>query len=356
MRRYSRIAHHPVLRLLIIASLAAGVLSACRSTPPPPPTATTAPNPTAAPTLTPLPTRTVTPQPQGSDQNPLVLGIVSPDSDPAVLTAAEEVAASVQNVTGYVIKAQVYFSYADLVSEMSLKHVQMAFLPPLTYLYANELGIAEVGMLSNHFGVYQYASRFFANAASSFNSYYDPNRDRSTSDATTALKQFQGKQPCWVDSQSPSGYIVPSGYLKSNDVEVKDGAFLVSPVGVIRALYITGICDFGATFATTGDPRTSPAVNQDLTDVMNRVMIIYQTDPIIPSNNLSFHPMVNPEIREDLTYGFKDLVKDAQGQSTLSTAVSYEILDLKVVNDSIYEPFRSLVDAAGVNLVTLIGR
>jgi phosphonate transport system substrate-binding protein len=339
---------------MIIASLAVVALSACRSTAEP--TATATPNPTPAFTLTPLPTRTVTPQPQGSEQNPLVLGIVSPDSDPNVLAAADETAAAVQKVTGYVIKAQAYLSYADLISEMSLKHVQMAFLPPLTYLYAKELGFAEVAMLSNHFGVYQYASRFFANAASKFTSYYDPKSDRSTTDAATALKQFQGKQPCWVDPQSPSGYILPLGLLKSNDLEVKDGAFLVSPVGVIRALYITGICDFGATFATTGDPRTSPAVNQDLTDVMNRVLVIYQTDPVIPSNNLSFHPMVKPEIREDLTYGFKDLVKDAQGQSTLSTAVNYEIVDLQVVNDSFYEPFRSLVDASGADLVKLIGR
>ncbi len=330
------------------------MLSACGATQTPAPT--TSPSPTAEYTLTPLPTRTATPQPQGTDQNPLVLGIVSPDSDPKILAAASEVAASVQQVTGYVIKAQAYLSYDDLISEMSLKHVQIAFLPPLTYLYANELGFAEVGMLTNHFGVFQYGSRFFANTAGSFTSYYDPASDRATADAATALKQFQGKVPCWVDQASPSGYVVPLGLLRSNDIQVNDSAFLTSPVGVIRALYITGICDFGATFATTGDPRTSPAVNQDLTDVLNRVLVIYQTDAIIPSTNLSFHPMVNPEIREDLTFGFKDLVKDAQGQATLSTAVNYEIVDLKVVDDSTYDPFRSLVDAAGVDLAKMIGR
>ncbi len=331
------------------------MLAACETAQTPTPTAA-APTPTAEFTLTPLPTRTVTPQPLGIDQNPLVLGIVSPDSDPKIMAAAEEVAAAVQTVTGYVIKAQSYLSYDDLISEMSLKHVQIAFLPPLTYLYANERGFAEVGMLSNHFGVYQYASRYFANAGSDFTSYYDPSSDRSTADSATALKQFQGKQPCWVDQESPSGYVLPLGMLHYNDIQAGDGAFLTSPVGVIRALYITGICDFGATFATTGDPRTSPAVDQDLTDVMNRVLVIYQTDAIIPSTNLSFHPMVNPEIREDLTYGFKDLVKDAQGQSALSTAIDYEIVDLKVVNDSIYDPFRNFVDAAGIDLFKMIGR
>ncbi len=354
MRRFTR-KSNPAICLILFAFLGTVMLSACKTAPTPTPT-TAAPTLTAEFTLTPLPTRTVTPQPLGIDQNPLVFGIVSPDSDPKILAAAEEAAASVQKVTGYVIKAQAYFSYADLVSEMSLKHVQIAFLPPLTYLYANQLGFAEIGMLTNHFGVYQYASRYFANAASKFTSYYDPSSDRSTADAATALKQFQGMQPCWVDQASPSGYVLPLGMLHYNDIQAKEGAFLTSPVGVIRALYITGICDFGATFATTGDPRTSPAVDQDLTDVMNRVLVIYQTDPVIPTNNLSFHPMVNPEIREDLTYGFMDLVKDAQGQSTLSTAVSYEIVDLKVVNDTVYDSFRNLVDAAGVDLFKLIGR
>ncbi len=354
MRRFTRTSNQPAILFVFLAFLAAQMLSACGTTKTPEPTAS--PSPTVEITLTPLPTRTATPQPQGTDQNPLVLGIVSPGSDPKMLAAADEAAVSVQKVTGYVIKAQAYLSYDDLISEMSLKHVQIAFLPPLTYLYANELGFAEVGMLTNHFGVYQYASRFFANTGSGFTSFYDPASDRATANAVTALKQFQGKEPCWVDQASPSGYVVPLGLLRGNDVQVNDGAFLTSPVGVIRALYITGICDFGVTFATTGDPRTSPAVAQDLTDVMNRVLVIYQTDAVIPSNNLSFHPMVNPEIREDLTFGFKDLVKDTQGQATLSTAVNYEIADLKVVNDAAYDPFRSLVDAAGVDLAKMIGR
>ncbi len=354
MRRFDRPSYDPIPRLLLIAFLTGFILTACGSTQTPTPTQ--APKATKVFTLTPLPTRTVTPQPLGTDVNPLVFGIVSANSDPAALAAADEVAAAVQKVTGHVVKSQAYSSYAELISDMAVGHVHIAFLPPLTYLYANELRIAQVGMLANHFGVFQYASRFFANASGNFTSYYDPASDRSTTDATTALKQFQGMQPCWVDAQSPSGYVIPSGLLKSNNIQVKDAAFVVSPVGVIRALYVTGICDFGASFATTGDPRTSPAVSQDLTDVMNRVLVIYQTDPVIPSTNLSFHPTVDPDIREDLTYGFKDLVKDTQGQSTLSTAINYEVVDLKLVDDSAYDPFRKLVQAAGVDLVNLLGR
>lgn len=354
MRRSSRTSHYSVSLFILISFLASFIITSCGVSKTQTPTS--APQKTAAATLTPLPTSSPTPQPLGTDPNPLILGIVSSDSDPNTLAAAEEVAASVQKVTGFVIKTQAFTSYNELIDEMSFKRVHLAFLPPLTYLYANQMGFAQVGMLANHFGVYQYASRIFANATGNFTSYYDPASDRATTDAATALKQFDGKRPCWVDPQSPSGYIVPLGILKNNEINVTDGAFLVTPVGVVRALYVTGICDFGATFATTGDPRTSPSVNQDLTDVLNRVLVIWQTDPIIPSTNLSFHPIVGSEMRQDLAYGFKDLVKDDQGRATLSAAVNYDISDLKLVEDSIYEPFRSIVNAAGVSLVNLIGR
>jgi phosphonate transport system substrate-binding protein len=286
----------------------------------------------------------------------LVLGIVSETSDPKALAAADQITKSIQQLTGFVMTARSYPSYSLLVSDMSVGKVHIAFLPPLTYLYARQFGFANVGMLTNHFGVYEYGTRFYANVASQFMSYYDPATDHSTADAAAALPQFQGKRPCWVDSTSASGYVLPLGIFKSKNIDLVDGAYLASPAGVIRALYITGICDFGVTFTTTGDPRTSPAVSQDLTDVMNRVIVIWQSDPIIPNLNLSFHPSIKSDMQDDLIFGFKDLLKDDTGKAALSTASNYEILDLKQVDDSIYNPFREMVGQTGIDLLSLIGR
>jgi phosphonate transport system substrate-binding protein len=332
------------------------IITACSVSVQPTPTETANPQPTATATFIPLPTVTPTPLPLGIDTNPLILGIVSETSDPKALAAASQITKSIQQLTGYVITARSYPSYDLLVSEMSVGKVHIAFLPPLTYLYAKQLGFANVELLTNHFGVYQYGSRFFANVASHFQSYYDPNSDRATADAVTALTQLKGKIPCWVDSTSPSGYVVPMGIFKGQNIELADGAFLASPVGVIRALYITGICDFGVTFSTTGDPRTSTSVTQDLTDVLNRVVIIWQTDPIIPNLNLSFHPSIQPDMRDDLIYGFRDLLKDDTGKAALSTASNYEILDFKQVDDTIYDPLRALVRQTGLDLLSLVGR
>ncbi|HEX7433449.1 MAG TPA: PhnD/SsuA/transferrin family substrate-binding protein [Anaerolineaceae bacterium] len=334
--------------------LAVILLVSCTITQTPVPSATPQITVTLTPTL--FPTVTPTPLPIGTEQNPLILGIVSETDDPNTLTAADQIAKSVQQVTGFVIKTHTYPSYLLLLSDMAFAKVHIAFLPPLTYLYAKQMGYAQVAMLTNHFGVFQYGSRFFTNATSKFKSYYDPTTDRATAEATTALTQFQDKMPCWVDPASPSGYIVPLGLLKSKNIKTSSGAFLASPVGVIRALYVTGICDFGVTFTTTGDPRTSPFVTQDLTDVLNRIIVIWQTDPIIPNTNLSFHPSIKPDMVDDLVFGFKDLLKDDKGKSELTAAIHYEILDFKQVDETVYDPFRNLVNEAGVDLLSLVGR
>ena len=337
---------------ILAVMLAALLITACAPTPTP--TSTSTPEITAS--LTPLPTITPTPFPIGTDQSPLILGIVSETSDPKAQAAADQVASSIQQVTGYIVKSKTYTSYQLLLSDMASARVHIAFLPPLTYLYASQLGYAQVAMVTNHFGVYQFGTRFFANAASKFKPFYDPLTDRATADASTALNQFQSKRPCWVDSKSPSGYVVPLGILNESKIRLSEGAFLGSPVGVIRSLYITGICDFGVTFTTSGDPRTAPAVSQDLTDVLNRVIVIWQSDPLIPNTSLAFHPSLRKDMRADLIFGFKDLMKDDKGRSALSTANNYDITELKPADETLFAPLSHLVGQAGIDLFNFVGR
>lgn len=339
--------------LLAALFILALLLVACgRSTPSPTPT----PTPTPAVSPTPFPTRTPTLPPPASEENPLILAVVSETNDPKVLAAAEEIARQAAQITNFQIRARVYPSVPLLLSDMLAAKVHIAFFQPFTYLWARQKGLAEVILLSNHFGVYQIGSQFFANVSSKFTIYYDPVRGLNTTNPAIALKQFDGKRPCWVEPTSASGYIVPLGALQDVGVKVKDGVIAQSPTAVIRALYVSGICDFGATFATTGDPRTSSAVTQDLTDVMNRVVIIYQVDPIIPNLNLSVHSSLPKDMRSDLAFALQNIARSDKGRSALSTAASYEISDFKPVDDSFYDPLRSMLKQSGVVLDTLIGR
>lgn len=339
--------------LILIAGLCLLLFASCSN-----PTATSTPTVQITPTLnrTPFPTRTPTPLPLNTDANPIIMAVVSETNDPKAAAAADEVVARLKQITAFNIQSRVYPSYLSLLADLQAGKAHILFLPPFTYLLARQQNLAQVGMMTNHFGVYQFGSQILANVASKFTLYFDPTKNQNTANAATALKQLDGKRPCWVDPQSSSGYIQVLGLLNEYGIKVKEGAFLQSHSAVVRALYITGICDFGVTFATTGDPRTSTSVTADLTDVMNRVVILWQTDPIIPNLNLSFWSGMPQGMREDLIFAFQDIVKSEKGRANLTAANTYEIQDLKVVNDTFYEPFSAMVKNARVNLETLIGK
>lgn len=320
------------------------------------PTATPTPIPTLKSSPTPEPTRTSTPFPLASEENPLVFGTVSENSDPKILAAGVDLAAELARITNFKVISRTYPSQAALLADMQAKKVHITFLQPFTYIWARQKGFANVVLLTNHFGVYQYGSQFLANVSSKFTSYYDPAKGQNTVDAATALKQFNGKRPCWVDPTSAAGFVAPYGLLSDLGIKVKDGVLAQSFPAVVRALYVTGICDFGASFATIGDARTSTTVTQDLTDVMNRVVVIYTTEAVIPNLNLSLHTGLSKEMREDLTFALQSIGRSEKGRTAFSTAAAYEITDVKAVDDVIYDALRNLLKLAGTPYESLIGK
>jgi len=235
---------------------------------------------------------------------------------------------------------------------MEAGFVHAAWLMPLPYIWANQNGFAQAMLLINHFGVYEYGTQFLASTDSGFISYYDPLANQNLADASTALSQFAGQRPCWVSPDSPSGYVVPSGLLAENGITVQPGAFIRDHAAVVRALYVRGICDFGTTFAISGDPRTSPAL-QDLPDVMNRIVVIWQSDAIIPNMNFSTLPELPEEMHQKLDTALADLASNSEGQQLLTEALNYDVQEVKRIDDGTYEPLKRLIEAAQINLETL---
>ncbi|NLG97898.1 MAG: phosphate/phosphite/phosphonate ABC transporter substrate-binding protein [Chloroflexi bacterium] len=340
--------------LLYTALLAVFLLSACGSGQPSQPT----PTPTLTVTPTFPPTPTATPQPLGSEENPFVIGLVSQGGEDLILPAAEEMARQIGVLGGTNVESRIYPTYLELLSEMSSGNVHVAWFTPLTYLYASQRGIAEVALLTNHFGVYEYGTQFLANVESGFQPYFDPISGLNSAGAETALQQFAGMRPCWTEPASASGYILPAGLLTLQEVDTLPAVLTQTHNAVVRALYIKGICDFGATFAISGDPRTASAVQQDLPDVMNRIFIVWRTDAVIPNLNISFLAGMSESDRLILTNAFLDLARTQEGKDLMSQAQYpfYQIDDLKVIGDETYDPLREVIEALDIDPITLIGR
>lgn len=350
----NRFYSSPWLALLFSLSLAF-FLGACdRATPTP--TLTPTLKPTATTALTPYPTRTPTLPPPASEDNPLVIGIVSESGDPKAAAAAADIAQQISGITNFKVQSRVYKNYPDLFADLQLSKVHIVFLQPFTYILAQQNGLVQPALLTNHFGVYQFGAQFLANVSSKFTIYFDPTKNLNTHEPFTSLKQLDGKRPCWIDTSSSSGYVVPLGFLVDKGYKVKDGVFTLSNTAMVRALYITGICDFGVTYATIGDPRTSTAVTQDLTDVMNRIVVLYQIDPIIPNLNVSMLASLPKDMRDDLSFALQSIVHTDKGKAALTSANDYETADLKTIDDSVYDPIRKYLKLSGVKVETLIGK
>lgn len=345
-----QISRHAVRMVCLCAVLIS--LTACLS---PTPAATPGPIQTPTPTVTPTPT--ATPMPLGSEPNPIVIGLVAETPDQQLDQPAIDLAARISAGAKISVKARIFVGYKELLDAMAAGETHIAFLPPLTYLYASKRGLAETSLLINHFGVYTYGSQFLANASSGFTIYYDPLSGKNSAPAVDALAQFKDKKPCYVDANSTSGYILPAGLLAVNKVDTQTPAYTQSHVGVVRSLYVKGVCDFGATFAISGDPRTSSGVLDDLPDALKRIPIVWQSDSLIPNLNISFLAGLQDNHSSALTTAFLDLASMPDGRELIASALGgYEIEAIRTVEDRLYDPLRSMVDALGIELDSMLGK
>lgn len=334
--------------LTIIGTAGCGV----RLETPPAPTPTV----TAAPSPTPLSSPSPTPPPLGSAANPVIMGFVSEETDAFAIRQGEAYADQIQGRAGYHLRALAFTDYDSLLNEMADFHVHMAWLPPFTYLVARNRGFADAGLMTNHFGTYSYGFSIMVNPESGFITFFDPLTNQSTGSAEAALLQLQEKKPCWVDEQSPSGYVAPLGLLAQLGLTLQEPAFTTSHSSTVRALYIKGICDFGAVYATIGDPRTGDSLLTDLPDVMDHVVILWQSDPVIPNTNLTFSRQLPADMRQRFTDAIMEYIHTPDGKVLLSDALNYDVEALQIIDDRYYDTLRSYQEASGIFLRTLLGK
>ncbi len=335
-----------VLALVTVLSL---LLASCGA--PATPVATEPPAPTQAPaTQAPAPTEPPAPE-IGTADNPIIMALAPSATSQELQTGGQAIADKLSEMTGYTINISVPTNYAALVEAMGSGNAHIGWLPPLAYMLAKYKDYADVGLVvlradSDHYG-FQYVAnvdRVKEDGTPMFTSYFDPATGKSTADAATALKQFDGTKPCWTDPLSASGYVLPFGLLAKEGVKAKAGAWVQGHPTVIKSVYLSPkgeICDFGATYI---DART--AVVKDFPDVNDKVQVIYVSDPIIPNDNVSFATSVPADVREKITAALLELAGTEEGRTLLKNG-GYDIGGLKAVDDTFYDDFRVYLEAGG---------
>lgn len=340
--------NHIPFRLTIFLLTGAIFLTNCaipRATPPVSSIGTHIPN--AAATETPPP---ALPTPQlGLAENPLILALPPSANTQAKIDAAQVIAADFTARTGYSVVTVVPDSYTALVEALEKGNAHIVLLDPYAYELAYQKGLVKAAYAVLREGEGTYGAQFVATRKGGFESFFNSNIQENLVDAKTALTQFADKKPCWSDETSPSGYVVPLGFLNESLIVTKPPAFVGGHPTVVRSLYASGICDFGATYI---DARKFPSLEDEFPDLLEQVIVIWQIPSIIPYEVLAFSTTM-PQGMRDLFVSFvPPIMQTVEGAAAFKTA--FDIDELEAVNDGYYEEFRIYVDESGIDLTTLV--
>ena len=310
------------------------------------------PQPTPMPTVVAMLTPTV-PAPDaalGSANNPLILAL-APSARPTtnVISAGNLLKSQLEKSTGYKIIVAAPPSETELVKAFANGNIHIGILSPFGYLMANNAGDADAAFARQREEAIFYGAQFIVQSEAGFTSYFDSVKHENSADASVALAQFNDKKPCWTDPLSPSGYVVPLGFLSQAGVETREPAFVSGHPTVVRAVYAQGICDFGATYI---DARTYPALEDEFPDVMKKVVVVWRIPDIIPYETLVFVHGMTIDMRRSLERAFVDTISTPSGKSAMQVLYGFDAM--QIVQDGQYNEFRKAVKASGMILNNLV--
>jgi phosphonate transport system substrate-binding protein len=324
--------------LLVFIVIASFIMSACATATTAAPAATNPPAATAAPTTPPTQAAQL-----GTADNPIIVAFEPSATSQEITAGGQALLDLLSTETGLTFKGVIPTSYSALTEAMGSGNAQVGWMATFAYILAHQKGYAEVALITNRFGSDHYGAQFIARADAGFT----PAADTPATDAEiTTLEQFKGLRPCFADPQSTSGYVIPLIFLKKaglTDADIKTPVFTQGHTQTVRAVYAGGICDYGATFV---DARTS--VTKDLPDVMDKVVVIYQTPALIPNDNMSYAPDMPQNLRDQVTAAMLKIADTEAGKTALNDL--YQIGGLVQVDDTAYDQFRSYLEASGIDL------
>jgi len=267
----------------------------------------------------------------GSEKNPIIWAVVPSGETDRVVSGFEEVADMIYDETGLVVEPFVATEYAGVIEAMCSDppKAHMASLATFSYILASEKGCADVGLVAVRFGSPAYNGQIFVRADSDIESVSD----------------LAGKTICRPDPLSTSGWIIPSITLKAAGIDpdadlaqiVDAGSHDASVAGVYN-----GDCDAGTSYV---DARGT--IEEDYPDVMDVIKVI-EISADIPNDGVQFVPSFDTEARAQITEALLAIAETEEGKEALDVAYQWNALEKH--DDTFYDPFRQVLDAAGVSV------
>ncbi len=272
----------------------------------------------------------------GTEENPIIWALVPSGETDAVLSGFQGVADYLYDVTGLVVEPFVATEYAGVIEALSADPVKahMSSLATFAYIVASARGVADVALVAERYGSASYNGQIFVRADSGI----------------TSLEDLAGKTFCRPDPLSTSGWIIPSITLRAVGVDPDTDLAQIVDAGshdaAIAGVY-NGDCDAGSSYV---DARSS--MTEDYPDIMEVITVI-DVSVDIPNDGVQFSPAVPQEIRDQIVAAL--VVIDQNEAAVAAMDEAYEWTKLVEKDDTFYDPFRQILDAAGIDAQSLLG-
>lgn len=265
----------------------------------------------------------------GTEENPIQWVFVPSREGEEVTTAAEGVADLLYQETGLYFETFVATDYTAAIEALCADppRAQMGSLATFALITAADRGCAEPALVASRRGSTTYTGQIIAGADTGIETLADIN----------------GKTFCATDATSTSGWIIPSVMMRAagldldQDVEV---TFAGGHDAAVLGVY-NGECDAGASFV---DART--LIEGDFPDVMEKVNVI-EVSIDIPNDGVQFVNSFDPEMEQQIVDALLAIAATEEGAAALNAAYQWDGLEQH--GNDFYDPFRQLLDAAGVS-------
>ena len=269
--------------------------------------------------------------PLGSEENPIVWSFVPSGEMERVAAGAQSVADLLHAETGYYFDTNVATEYAGVIEAMGSvpAEAHMASLATFAYVLAADRGYADAALVLVRYGSATYNGQLIARKDSGINSPAD----------------LAGKTFARPDPLSTSGWIIPMLTMRAAGVNPETDLKGIIDAGshdaVVAAVFNKDV-DAGATYV---DARTR--VEDDFPTVMDEVIIIAVTTDI-PNDGVQFIPSMPQEMRVKIVNALLKIIETDEGKEALNIAYQWDALE--VHDDTFYDPFRQVLQAAGLNI------
>jgi phosphonate transport system substrate-binding protein len=265
-------------------------------------------------------------QPLGSEKNPLVMAFVPSTEAEKVMDSADELIALLQQQTGLYFKPQMASSYVAIVEAMAVEKVQVAWLPPMAYVYAHDRNGDQVILNVVRNGKPFYRGEILVMADSGIEK----------------LAQLKGKRVAFTDQTSASGHYYPAALLK--DAGLDPEADITASFSGNHDAAVISLVKGSVDAACCYDDARAKLVDKGFPGILTQTRVLAYT-PEIPADNVSVIKNLDPALAQKVTDGLVAVAATDQGKKVLMDL--YEVEGLLPAKDSDYDPVRKMAQLLG---------